>query len=151
MKYRDSFKFCKIMDVKSPQRGTEDAAGLDLFIPNNAGYIIIKPGESLCINAGIKVCLDKWTCGLIVNKSSMGKLGLVVGAQLIDSDYRGPIHINVWNVSNKDILLEEGQKLVQMIIMDYHDHSPKEIDETEFGALPPTSRGEGGFGSTSLH
>ena len=149
--YRDQIKFTKVRDVKTPERGTEDAAGIDFFLPNDLGFIVIKPGDSIMIPSGIKLCLNKWSCMQFVNKSSRGKQGLVTGACLIDSDYRGEVHINLWNVSNKEILLEGGDKIVQGVIHHYLDDAMKEIPSSEFDALPQTLRGEKGFGSSGLH
>ena len=75
--YRDQVKFAKMRDVKTPSRGTEDASGIDFFIPNDLGYILVKPGESICIPSGIKLCLNKWSCMVMTNKSSRGKDGLI--------------------------------------------------------------------------
>ena len=151
MDFKNKVKFTKVRDVKTPERGTEDAAGIDFFLPNDLGYMIVKPGESICVPSGIKLCLNKWTCMQFVNKSSWGKQGLVVGACLVDADYRGEVHLNLWNISKQEILLEGGTKIVQGVILDYLDDYLQEIDEPEFEALPPTSRGSEGFGSTGLH
>ena len=144
-------KFTKTRDVKTPTRGTEHAAAIDFYIPNGLGYIVVKPGESIFIPSGIKLCLNKWTCMQFVNKSGRGKDGLIVGACLVDSDYRGEVHLNLWNVSNEEILLKDGEKIVQGIILDYLDDYLSEVPAEEFDALAPTSRGSGGFGSTGVH
>ena len=148
---KSRIKFCRVRDVKTPERGTEDAAGIDFFLPNDLGYLVIKSGESLFVPSGIKLSLNRWTCMQFVNKSSRGKQGLMVGACLVDADYRGEVHINLWNVSNSDILLEGGDKIVQGVILDYLDDLLKEVDASEFDALPPTGRNSQGFGSTGLH
>ena len=149
--YRDTVKFAKIRDVKTPVRGTEQASGIDFFLPNDVGYVVLKPGESICVPSGIKLSLNRWSCMVFVNKSSRGKQGLVTGACLIDSDYRGEVHINLWNVSNKEILLEGGDKIVQGVIHHYLDDDLKEIPSEEFDVLPATERASGSFGSTGLH
>ena len=52
--HKSKIKFCKTKDVKTPSRGTEDAAGIDFYIPNDIGYLLVKPGESVCIKSGIR-------------------------------------------------------------------------------------------------
>ena len=49
------FKFIKTKEVASPERGTQQSAGIDFFIPNDAfGAYALGPGESLKIPSGIK-------------------------------------------------------------------------------------------------
>lgn len=143
--------FTKIRDVKSPSRGTDESAGLDLFVPNDHGSINLAAGHSVNVPSGLKVVLEEGTVGLILNKSGVGVKGALVGAQVIDSDYRGEIHLNVHNVSNKALLFEPGQKLVQMLILPILLPAVEEIGNKDYEEnFLNTQRGEGGFGSTGL-
>lgn len=140
--------FTKIRSVKSPTRGTEESAGLDLFVPEDHDSINLAPGESVNVPSGLKVYLQEGKVGLILNKSGVGVKGVLVGAQVIDSDYRGEIHLNVHNVSSKAVRFQPGQKLVQMLIIDVDLSLPLEISNEAYEDKGTTQRGTGGFGST---
>ncbi len=143
-------KFIKTKLVKSPSRGTPESAGLDFYIPEgeNGESIIIQPGQSVNIPSGIKMIIPKGKAGIFFNKSGVGVKGVIVGACVVDSDYRGEVHLNVHNVSNKEVEFRSGQKLVQMLIIDVDLVSAEEITDDEFDSQSNTIRGSGGFGST---
>ena len=137
--------FEKVADVKAPSYGTPGSAGLDFYIPEHTSpeLLTIKPRESVIIPSGIKCKIPEGHCGVFLNKSSIAKLGLIVGAQVIDSDYRGEMQIHLINVSDRIVILEPGQKVAQMLVM------PAEHALLAEGPVPPdTERGSGGFGST---
>lgn len=167
-------KFLKVRDVKTPVRGTDEAAGIDMFVPNyndefkedlltknpNVSWkidllnqsmeILVDAHERVLIPSGIKTWMDPGTALIAANKSGVAaKKGLVFGAQVIDSDYTGEVHISVINTTDHPVSFSTGDKLIQFI------HTPvilsklEEINEAEFTELHLESkRGEGGFGST---
>lgn len=143
-------QFCKIRDVKSPTRGTSEAAGLDFYVPNDMEGFSLASGQSINIPSGIKMMIPKGYVGIILNKSGVGIKGVLVGAQVIDSDYRGEVHLNVHNVGcNPTMRFEPGQKLVQMLIMPICLDLPMELSELSYiNSAPESQRGEGAFGST---
>ena len=142
-------KYSKVREVRSPNRGTKESAGIDFYIPTGFDQKVM-PGESVLIPSGIKVDIPNGTMLQVCNKSGIASnKGLLVGACIVDSDYQGEIHINVWNVSNKVAILQAGTKIVQMILM------PILLPEVEEVALEDlftneTERGTGGFGSTGI-
>lgn len=165
-------KFLKVRDVKSPVRGTNEAAGIDFFVPNftadflvdlikkNPGiecsvlddnlHICIKPQHRVLIPSGIKTWMIPDTALIAANKSGVAsKKGLIFGAQVVDSDYAGEVHISVINTSDVPVVISCGDKLIQFI------HTPvllsllEEVDNETFNDLHNSSqRGAGGFGST---
>lgn len=169
-----SIKFIKVRDVKSPVRGTSQAAGIDFFVPNfNSEFLVdlikknpfikcsidddnmhicIPANGKVLIPSGIKTFMAVDTALIGANKSGVAsKKGLVFGAHVIDSDYSGEIHINVINTTDKDVIVSCGEKLIQFI------HTPvilsilEEIGHDEYETLHTDSvRGESGFGSTGL-
>lgn len=174
--------FCKIRNVKSPKRNYGDA-GNDFFVPEyseqfvkdlneknkNNDYTFIYEGENIIgiklhghsqilIPSGIKVYIyDPMTYLDAENKSGIAtKKGLLVGAQVVDASYRGEVHINVHNVSNKSTDIMFGDKLVQFIHKEYRETQWEEINADEYETLANLDlqhgmvRGEGGFGSTTL-
>lgn len=145
--YRDNLQFTKIRDVKSPVRGTTGSAGLDLFTPNELDYTI-NPGESVLIPSGLKVLIPDNHVGYLKNKSSIACNGLILGACVIDNDYRGEILINLHNISNNPICIEKNKKITQLIIQSVNLDDASEITNEQYDRTPVTGRGQGGFGST---
>jgi dUTP pyrophosphatase len=112
--------------------------------------IILAPHAQVNIPSGIKVnILDKNTYLDANNKSGVAtKYRLVVGAKVIDADYRGEIHLNMINTSDEVVVLKSGQKIVQFIHQEYIDTDWSEITNEEYNSLESTDRGDGGFGSS---
>lgn len=138
-------KIKKLRDVKTPTRGTSESAGLDFYIPNDYIQTTISSGESVNIPSGITIDLPHGYMLTAANRSSMGKIGALYGAQVVDSDYTGEIHLNIWNVSNEDITFSPGQKVMQFILIPIVLFDIEEVDNIE----KVTERGNGGFGSTN--
>lgn len=110
----------------------------------------IAPNAQINIPSGIKVnILDKNTYLDANNKSGVAtKYRLVVGAKVVDADYRGEVHLNLINTSNEWVTIQTGQKIVQFIHKEYIASDFEEISVDEYNALEATDRGEGGFSST---
>jgi dUTP pyrophosphatase len=168
-------KFTKVRDVKSPVRGTGQAAGIDFFVPNyspsflvdlikknpfvgcsiedDTMYIVIPANGRVLIPSGIKTFMDPDTALIGANKSGVSsKKGLVFGAHVIDSDYSGEVHINVINTSDTDVIVTCGEKLIQFIHTPVILSTLEEVGYVEYETLHANSvRGEGGFGSTGSH
>lgn len=145
-------KIKKIKDVKTPIRSTPGSAGLDVFVPNDYPYetITLKPGESVLIPSGIVADVPDGHALIAFNKSGVAtKQGLIVGAQVIDSDYTGEWHVHMVNASDKEQTIKRGQKIVQFLLLPVNMTEPIEVvDELPSKA---TERGDGAFGSTGLH
>lgn len=147
-------KFSKTRDVKEPSRGHVPDAGLDYYIPNDYGKVIVKAGKSVLIDSGIKVEIPTGFCGLFMNKSSVAsKFHLVLGACCVDPFYANTVKIDLHNISENDVTLEPGQKIAQMIIVPMIP--AKLIEEKDDSRLYQTEkrmcddfRDQGGFGST---
>jgi dUTP pyrophosphatase len=143
-------KFLKIRDVKSPNRGTPQSAGIDLYVPEDFTSSSLQPGQSILIPSGLKVNVPVNHVLVAFNKSGVAtKKNLQVGACVIDEDYQGEIHIHLINVGCDPTSIDPGDKIIQLVLLPTVYESV-EITETEEslwkGKL--TERGEGGFGST---
>ena len=167
-----TIKFAKIRDEKAPQRDTPEAAGIDFFVPNynkqfvddfrdknpsstvhieNDNFkIILGVNERVMIPSGIKTWLPEGTALIAANKSGVAtKKGLIFGAQVVDSDYAGEVHISIINVGTQSQVIECGDKLIQFIHTPVLLSNLEMVDDSEFNKLHDKSlRGEGGFGST---
>lgn len=130
-------------DAKLPMRGSEQAAGLDLFTIENA---IISPGCRALLKTGIAVALKPGTAGLIWPRSKLAaKLGIVVLAGVVDSDYRGEVMVSLLNTGNKDVELMKGDKVAQLIVQPVLRDSLKVVDN-----LSDTERGVDGVLSSEM-
>ena len=169
--YHNYFLFTKIRNVKTPVRSHYDDAGIDLFLPEidekfkedykklnpyssffKDDEIIIYPHCSVKIPSGIKVVVPKGYALFVCNRSGIAsKSGLIFGAHVIDSSYRGEVIINLINVSDDIKSLKAGQKIVQVVLMPVALIDFIEVDNEVYSKVFENSeRGEKGFGSTDL-
>lgn len=135
-------------DVKCPNRGTAQSAGIDFYVPNDFPTTVLKPNESVKIPSGVRMVLDPGKVGIFFNKSSHGSKGLQVGACVVDSDYRGEVHLDLHYIGSSQFEIKPGMKITQMLIQDVDLCAIQEIDTMEFTKYSETERGTGGFGST---
>lgn len=130
-------------NAKVPTRGSEEAAGYDLYSNSD---VEIRPEGTIKVNTGIAMEIPKGYFGAIYARSGLAtKEGLrpanCVG--VIDSDYRGEIIVALHNDSNIIRVVEKGERIAQIVIMPYLSVEFEEVDN-----LDETKRGNGGFGST---
>ena len=130
-----------------PTRGSEEAAGYDLYACFEEGNgIQIPPHETVKVNTGIAIALPKGTFGGIYARSGLAtKEGLRPAhcCGIVDSDYRGPVIVALHNDSNEYRYVENEERIAQLIVQPYVSvdmEVVKELDETQ--------RGAGGFGSS---
>ena len=108
--------------------------------------IVLNPGERVLIPTGFAAEIPEGTAGFIFTRSGLGiKKGIHVtnGVGVVDSDYRGEIHVGLHNLSQEAYTIAPLERIAQMIIMPYFA-----VDVIEAEALDETDRGAGGFGST---
>ena len=139
--------------AKIPTKGSEYAAGFDLYADNFGNFksekewsLIILPGETVKIKTGVAVALPENTWGGIYARSGLAtKQGLAPANKVgvIDSDYRGEIIVALHNHSGYQQMLHQGDRIAQLVIHEFKPYDFEEVDE-----LDDTDRGEGGFGST---
>ncbi len=131
-----------------PEYGTPESAGLDLRANlDGESFIGLNPNEVRLIPTGIAVHIDNPNlCAHILPRSGLGhKKGIILGnaVGLIDSDYQGQLFISCWNRSNEFHIINNGDRIAQLVFMPIHR---AEINIVE--SFETTERGEGGFGST---
>ena len=142
-------KIQKIREVKTPTRGTSKSAGIDFYTPDDLTPILLGPGEDALIPSGIKAQVPAGYALIAFNKSGVAtKNKLIKGAEVVDEDYQGEIHIHVFNNGKTTTMINPGQKLMQFVLLqvNYEDVEVVEsLDQIE------SERGQGGFGSTGIH
>ena len=130
-------------DAVIPQRAHPDDAGMDVYSVEN---IKIAPRSDKMTGIGLASQFSADWVLLVYNKSGRStKMKLDKGAEVIDSGYRGEIHVHLFNHSDEWVFIPKGEKIAQLILMPIWNGNPEEVDE-----LSATSRGSGGFGSTGL-
>lgn len=128
-----------------PVRGSEQAAGYDLFADSKEA-IEIQPHETVKVNTGIAMSIPEGYFGGIFARSGLStKKGLRPAncTGVVDSDYRGPVIVALHNDSEVVQRIEPQERVAQLVVMPYLAVEFDEVDELE-----ETKRGEGGFGST---
>lgn len=114
--------------------------------------IIVNPGSKILIPSGIKVNLPKYIALDATNKSGIAsKRGLIVGAELIDQNYQGELHINLINTDIKhSVIINAGDKIVQFLplFIPKFTEIVEASNEKELFEGTSSTRGENGFGSS---
>ena len=128
-----------------PKYETLGSAGMDLHANINED-ILLKPMQRALVTTGLFIALPHLYEAQIRPRSGLAhKSGVSVlnSPGTIDADYRGEIGVILINLSEKDFIIKDGERIAQMIIAPY---TMAELINVE--VLSSTQRGEGGFGST---
>ena len=131
--------------VELPAYKTVGASGMDLmaFIKEP---IILGPKSSCLVPTGLSVAFSSDFEIQIRPRSGLAakhNISVLNTPGTIDSDYRGEIKVILFNHGKKDFLINNKDRIAQMILTPVIKMELQETDE-----LPETIRGEGGFGST---
>ena len=130
-----------------PAYATPQSAGMDLRA-NIEEPIIIKPLERKLIGTGLHIALPEGYEAQIRPRSGLAlKHGITVlnSPGTVDADYRGEVMVLLVNLSDKDFVVNDGERIAQMVIAK-HDQG----DFIEVEVLDETERGEGGYGHTGV-
>ena len=132
-------------EVQLPSYKTSGASGMDLmaFIKSS---VTIKPKTSSLIPTGLSIAFSEDYEVQIRPRSGLAaknNISVLNTPGTIDSDYRGEIKVIIYNHGNNDFLINNGDRIAQMVLVPVIKMNFEETDE-----LPETIRGEGGFGST---
>lgn len=128
-------------DARVPSYANPGDAGMDIYAVSAR---TIKPNEIALIDTGIACELPEGCVGLVWDKSSVStKRGLKVMGGVIDEGYRGELKIGLINLSGADCVIEQGDKVAQLLVQKVERAHPQVVED-----LSDSVRGEGGFGST---
>ena len=131
--------------VELPAYKTGGASGMDLMALVNKP-IILKPNYSCLVPTGLAVAFSNDFEIQIRPRSGLAaknNISVLNTPGTIDSDYRGEIKIILFNHGKNDFLINNKDRIAQMILTPVIKMKLQEVD-----VLPETVRGEGGFGST---
>ena len=128
-----------------PHYATIASAGVDLRA-NIEEPITLKPLERTLVKTGLFIELPVGYEAQVRPRSGLAfKKGITVlnTPGTIDADYRGEIGVILVNLSNEDFVVENGERVAQMVIAKHEQAEWIEVED-----LSVTERGAGGFGST---
>ena len=128
-----------------PEYATSQSAGLDLRA-NIDAPVTLKPLERAIISTGLHIALEPGFEAQVRPRSGLAaKHGVTVlnSPGTIDADYRGDIGVILCNCSNQDFVVEDGERIAQLVVAKHETVEWKAVD-----VLSDTDRGAGGFGHT---
>ena len=131
--------------VKLPVYKTDGASGMDLMALLKEP-INLKPNTSCLVPTGLAVAFSSDFEIQIRPRSGLAaknSISVLNTPGTIDSDYRGEIKVILFNHGKSDFLINNKDRIAQIILTPVIKIELQEADE-----LPGTMRGEGGFGST---
>jgi dUTP pyrophosphatase len=143
------------LDIKVVNRGhqplpayaTAQSAGMDLRA-NLDESIVLHPLEHRLIPTGLFISLPEGYEAQVRPRSGLAfKHGITVlnAPGTIDADYRGEIGVLLVNLSNTDFVVNDGERIAQMVIARHEQGNFIEVDQ-----LDETERGTGGYGHTGV-
>jgi dUTP pyrophosphatase len=126
-----------------PSYATDGAAGVDLRADTP---VTLAPGDRALVPTGLAVAIPPGFEGQVRPRSGLALrdgLTCLNSPGTIDSDYRGEVGVILANLGQKSVTLQRGERIAQLVFA--------RVERAEFregAALPPTVRGQGGFGHT---
>ena len=130
-----------------PTYATEESAGMDLRATLD-GPIVLHPMERRLIPTGLCIELPRGFEAQIRPRSGLAlKHGVTIlnTPGTIDSDYRGELKVLLVNFSTEDFVVNDGERIAQMVIARHETACFEEVD-----VLDETERGTGGYGHTGV-
>lgn len=138
----EQIEFIKLSkNANIPQKATVGSAGYDLFAAHDA---LVEPMNRAIISTDIQLAMSKNIMGRIAPRSGLAFFNFIdIGGGIIDSDYRGPIKIILYNFNTQSFHVKRGDKIAQLIFATLPNTELIEVKTQN-----KTKRGGGGFGST---
>ena len=130
-----------------PAYATPQSAGLDLRA-NIDSPIVLHPMERRLVPTGLRIALPAGYEAQIRPRSGLAlKHGITVlnTPGIVDADYRGELMVLLINFSTEDFIINDGERIAQMVIARHEQVSFTQVEE-----LDVTERGEGGYGHTGV-
>ncbi|KAL4984072.1 dUTPase-like protein [Aspergillus falconensis] len=130
--------------ARAPTRGSAFAAGYDLYAAKE--IVIPAKGKGL-VDTGLAVAVPEGTYGRVAPRSGLASKHFIdVGAGVIDADYRGEVKVLLFNFSDVDFTIKEGDRVAQLVLERIYTPEVAVVEE-----LTESVRGAGGFGSTGTN
>lgn len=130
-----------------PKYETDGSSGMDLRA-NLDEDLVLKPLDRVLVPTGLYFEFEKGYEAQVRARSGLALkkgLGLPNGIGTIDSDYRGELKVILINMSRDDVVIEDGDRIAQVVFMKIEIPDIVEVEE-----ISDTERSDGGFGHTGL-
>lgn len=130
-----------------PEYATPLSAGIDLRANLDAA-ITLQPLQRCLVPTGLRIALPEGYEAQVRPRSGLAlKKGITVlnSPGTVDADYRGEVGVILINLSQEPFVIEDGERIAQMVIARHEQAEFIEVEE-----LSATERGEGGFGHTGV-
>ena len=130
-----------------PTYATALSAGKDLRA-NKEEPIVLKPHERCMVPTGLFIALPAGYEAQVRPRSGLALkhgIGVLNSPGTIDADYRGEIRVILVNLSNEDFVINDGERIAQMVVARHET-----VEWTAVEELGETERGAGGFGHTGV-
>jgi len=131
-----------------PEYGTFEAAGMDVRAYLPEGSVTLRPLQRALIPTGLYIQLPSgYECQIRPRSGLALKHGISIvnSPGTVDADYRGEIGVVLINLGAEDFVVNDGERICQMVIKSYTKIKWKPVKE-----LDHTKRGDGGFGHTGI-
>ena len=100
--------------AKAPTRGSAFAAGYDLYASKEA---VVPARGKVLVDTDISIAVPVNTYGRVAPRSGLAsKHSIDIGAGVIDADYRGPVKVLLFNLSDNDFKVAVGERVAQLIV-----------------------------------
>lgn len=126
--------------AKMPTKAHAADAGFDLYTP---GMVVVKARDSAIIDTGVHFEIPRGYVGMLKSKSGLNVKFSIQGEGVIDSGYSGSVVAKLYNNSDAPVILEEGQKIIQIVFLPI-----PEVELVQVDSFEQTERGCNGFGSS---
>ena len=126
--------------AKMPTKAHEADAGFDIYTPER---IVVRAKDSAIIDTGVHIQIPEGYVGFLKSKSGLNVKSGITGEGVIDAGYTGTIVAKLYNNSEKMVIFEEGQKIIQIVFLPIPEIELEQVDSFE-----ETERGDNGFGSS---
>lgn len=131
-------------DLPLPSYAHPGDAGADLYAAED---VTLKPGQRATVPTGVAIALPEGFAAFVHPRSGLAArhgVSIVNAPGTVDAGYRGEIRVTLVNLDPEEpVALRRGDRIAQLVVQRVERAAFREV-----GELPPSARGEGGFGST---
>jgi dUTP pyrophosphatase len=126
--------------AKMPTKAHDADAGFDIYSP---GRVVVRKRDSAIIDTGTHFEIPRGYVGMLKSKSGLNVKFGIRGEGVIDSGFTGSVVAKLYNDSDAPVVLEEGQKIIQIVFLPI-----PEVELVQVDSFEQTKRGDNGFGSS---
>ena len=130
-------------NLPTPSHSHPGDGGVDLYARAD---ILLEPGAREMVPTGVAVAIPEGFAGFVTPRSGLAGehgIGIVNSPGLVDSGYRGELTVLLVNHGDSEVKVLRGDRIGQLVVVPVAQQEFQVVDQ-----LPPSARGEGGFGST---